>query len=122
MGDLSTHFSRREFACKGRKCCGHSAPVDATLVLGLQALRDMVGAPLRISSGFRCNRHNKAIGGAKKSYHTVGMAADVMAPVGWRPEELALVAAEIPAFGQGGIGVYDTYVHLDVRSDGPARW
>jgi hypothetical protein len=26
MGDLTSNFSRHEVACKGKQCCGHSAP------------------------------------------------------------------------------------------------
>ena len=56
MGDLSKNFNRSEFACKGKNCCGHSAAVHPDLVDALQALRDRIGKPLSITSGFRCNR------------------------------------------------------------------
>ena len=82
MGDLSKNFNRSEFACKGKNCCGHSAAVHPDLVDALQALRDHIGKPLSITSGFRCNRHNKAVGGAEQSFHTLGMAADVSCPAG----------------------------------------
>ncbi len=68
MGDLSKNFNRSEFACKGKNCCGHSAAVHPDLVDALQALRDHIGKPLSITSGFRCNRHNKAVGGAEQSF------------------------------------------------------
>lgn len=73
MGDLSKNFNRSEFACKGTNCCGHSAAVHPDLVDALQTLRDRIGKPLSITSGFRCNRHNKAVGGAEQSFHTLGM-------------------------------------------------
>ena len=69
-----------------------------------------------------CNRHNKAVGGAEQSFHTLGMAADVSCPAGVSPEELAVIAEEIPLFREGGIGVYASWVHLDVRQSGKARW
>lgn len=122
MGDLSKNFNRSEFACKGTNCCGHSAAVHPDLVDALQTLRDRIGKPLSITSGFRCNRHNKAVGGAEQSYHTLGMAADVSCPAGVSPEELAVIAEEIPLFREGGIGVYASWVHLDVRQSGKARW
>ena len=84
--------------------------------------RDRIGKPLSITSGFRCNRHNKAVGGAEQSFHTLGMAADVSCPAGVSPEELAVIAEEIPLFREGGIGVYASWVHLDVRQSGKARW
>jgi zinc D-Ala-D-Ala carboxypeptidase len=123
MGDLSKNFSRSEFACKGRACCNHSAPIHPVLVEALQELRDQVNVPLSITSGFRCNKHNKDIGGALKSLHTLGMAVDVACTWGAvSPEKLAQAAKNIPAFEQGGIGVYPSWVHLDVRTSGKARW
>ncbi len=122
MGDLSKNFSRSEFACKGTNCCGHSAPVHPELISALQDLRDQLNLPLNITSGFRCNRHNESIGGASQSFHTLGMAADVSCPDGMTAEDLAQTAETIPAFQQGGIGNYPSWVHLDVRTTGKARW
>jgi len=122
MGDLSKNFSRSEFACKGTTCCGHSAPVHPELISALQALRNQLNLPLSITSGFRCNRHNESVDGAARSFHTLGMAADVACPDGLTAEDLARAAETIPAFQQGGIGIYPSWVHLDVRTTGKARW
>ena len=122
MGDLSRNFSRSEFACKGTNCCGHSAPIQPELISALQALRDQLNLPLSITSGFRCNRHNESVGGATRSFHTLGMAADVACPDGLTAEDLAQAAETISAFQQGGIGIYPSWVHLDVRTTGKARW
>ena len=122
MGDLSKNFSRSEFACKGTNCCGHSAPVQPELISALQALRNQLNLPLSITSGFRCNRHNESVGGAARSFHTLGMAADVACLEGMTAEDLAQAAEAIPAFQQGGIGIYPSWVHLDVRTTGKARW
>lgn len=43
----------------------------------LQPLRDMVGVPLTITSGYRSPRLNKAVGGAATSQHLAGEAADI---------------------------------------------
>lgn len=122
MGDLSKNFSRSEFACKGTNCCGHSAPIQPELISALQALRDQLNLPLSITSGFRCNRHNDSVGGAARSFHTLGMAADVACPEEMTAEDLAQAAETIAAFQQGGIGIYPSWVHLDVRTTGKARW
>jgi uncharacterized protein YcbK (DUF882 family) len=122
MGDLSKDFSRAEFACRGEGCCGGAAPVHPALITGLQQLRDKVGAPLTLSSGFRCVTHNAKVGGAADSQHTLGMAADVLCPAGWSPERLAKAAETVEVFRQGGIGIYLGRIHVDVRSDGPVRW
>ena len=43
----------------------------------LQPIRDKYGKPLIVSSGFRCEKLNKAVGGAKSSQHCKGEAADI---------------------------------------------
>lgn len=43
----------------------------------LQPLRDAYGKPLYVNSGFRCERLNKAVGGAANSQHLYGQAADI---------------------------------------------
>lgn len=45
----------------------------------LQPVRDLVGIPIDISSGYRCERLNKAVGGAVRSQHLTGEAADIKA-------------------------------------------
>ena len=43
----------------------------------LQPLRDHLGKPVVINSGFRSQAVNMAVGGAKNSQHTKGEAADI---------------------------------------------
>ena len=43
----------------------------------LQPLRDYVGAPVHINSGYRCPELNMAVGGVKNSQHSRGEAADI---------------------------------------------
>ena len=43
----------------------------------LQPLRDALKSPINISSGYRCSKINKNIGGAKISQHVKGQAADL---------------------------------------------
>ncbi len=43
----------------------------------LQPLRDYLGEPVVINSGFRSQAVNMAVGGAKNSQHTKGEAADI---------------------------------------------
>lgn len=118
MGDLTKNFNRAEFACKGQNCCGNSAPVSVRLVHAIQALRDKLGVPLTINSGFRCVKHNKAVGGAASSQHLYGTAADIKAK-GITPAELFGIAEQLGLFD--GIGLYDWGIHVDVRGV-KARW
>ena len=77
----------------------------------LQPLRDAWGKPITINSGYRCQKHNKNVGGAKNSRHTQGMACDIVVK-GVKPKEVAKFAETI---GIRGIGLYDTFVHIDSR-------
>ena len=43
----------------------------------LQPLRDYVGAPVHINSGYRCKELNVAVGGVKNSQHCRGEACDI---------------------------------------------
>lgn len=43
----------------------------------LDPLREAYGAPIIVSSGYRCPKLNKAVGGAANSQHTLGQAADI---------------------------------------------
>ena len=119
---LSAHFTRAEFRCRCHEWCGGAAPVSDRLIEGVELLRGIVGRPIVIVSGFRCPRHNEAVGGSVGSYHTFGMAADVCVPPGMTREEFSAAVAQVEVFALGGVGRYYWGFHLDVRSDGPARW
>lgn len=118
------NFTWVEFGCRCGLCGTNFSPSVkrqlGRLAVALQALRDKAG-PIRITSGYRCPRHNTAVGGVKDSQHVLGMAADIVSRT-LTPEKLAELAATIPALAQGGIGIYPSWVHVDVRTNGRARW
>lgn len=105
MGDLSAHFSRREFDCHD----GQEAHPDPKLIDALERLRHICGdRPLRIISGYRDPAYNKSIGGATNSQHQFNRAADI-------PEGYATIAQAEQA-GFTGIGYcHGWVVHVDVR-------
>ena len=114
---LSKNFYKKEFACK---CgCGLQS-VNPRLITALQKLRDLIGRPITITSACRCESHNAKVGGVKNSYHTQGIAVDIQVK-GMTPKEVAKCAETIKEFYEGGIGIYKTFVHLDVRNK-KARW
>ena len=45
----------------------------------LEPLRKRFGQPIYVNSGYRCQELNRAVGGAVKSYHLYGRAADIRA-------------------------------------------
>jgi zinc D-Ala-D-Ala carboxypeptidase len=101
-------------------CCQTCKP-NPTLLDALNLLQTMVGTQLQTNSGYRCPKHNAAVGGAPHSEHLTGEAADIRC-ANLAPISLYLAAEQIPAFSQGGIGLYPAdFIHLDVRPT-RARW
>ena len=76
MTKLSVYFSIEEMDCKGVGCCNNSCPMDRAFLAKLDFLRSQYGHEIFISSGFRCSKHNKKIGGVANSWHTRGRAVD----------------------------------------------
>lgn len=116
MGNISEHFNREEFECK---CgCGLS-PVDKELIDVLEDIRSFFGEPIIVTSGNRCDDYNRSIGGAYESKHKVGIACDFK--VKNELHELVYEYLEHKYRDKYGLGLYDTWVHIDMRSV-KARW
>ena len=114
MGDLSDNFSSHEFACK---CgCGFNQ-VDMRVVDYLQQIRDFFDARVTVTSGCRCQDHNRSVGGSPRSQHLLGTAADIKV----RNVPPSVVHEYCDQIDVPGLGYYATFVHVDVR-DGGARW
>jgi uncharacterized protein YcbK (DUF882 family) len=69
------------------------------------------GAAIHIRSGWRSQRVNKLVGGKPKSFHLLGMAADIV--VGGKSPKA--VQSTLDALWQGGLGYGRTFTHLDTR-------
>ena len=89
-GTASAHFSFKEFQCHcggkyaacrriaGEGVRGHGRYVLRGLIQELEATRDAYyHGGMSIVSGYRCDGHNHAIGGASSSQHRFGAAADI---------------------------------------------
>ena len=66
-------FKPSEFVCP---CCGRGR-VTSLLVLWLDLLRRAWREPIAVNSGWRCAPHNAEVGGAERSRHLIGCAADI---------------------------------------------
>jgi uncharacterized protein YcbK (DUF882 family) len=104
---VSRNFTLGELASKDG---ANIVLLHPALIIALQTIRDHVGKPIRVNSAFRSPTHNKAIGGASNSLHTLGLAADIVI-VGMTPMEVASLASDM---GLGGIKAYPTFTHIDV--------
>jgi uncharacterized protein YcbK (DUF882 family) len=84
----------------------------------LEIIEKELNQELDISSGYRCKKHNSTIpNSAKNSYHTKCMAGDLKTK-GLKPIDLYKVIDRLMNEGKilkGGIGVYNTFIHYDIR-------
>ncbi len=112
-----SHFTPREFTCRCEGLCDHPVVVSLDLVAKLDKIRDLIGMPVTIVSGTRCERHNRKVGGKPLSSHVprdgTSHAADVRCPD--NVFRFAFLAAALPIFNRIGIG--KDFIHVD---DDPA--
>ena len=124
MAKITTNFSLEEFKCKDGSDIPNSALLNITeLARNLEVLRTAIGKSITITSGYRSPKYNAKIGGVKDSQHLRGTAADIKVK-GMTPKEVALVIEgliESKKMKQGGIGIYPSWVHYDIRGI-KARW
>lgn len=119
MGDLTAHFSSREFRCRD----GSEHPIDCGLLTMLEAIRCHFDAPVTITSGYRSSAYNAAVGGATNSRHLYGDAADFQVP----QKEISEVHRWCnEMFPVSGLGIYTRgagwgWIHIDNRGS-RARW
>lgn len=115
---LSENFTTKELECKCTSPdCIHQT-INKEQVEKLQKLRYQVG-PLKVTSGYRCIAHNKAVGGSRTSQHTLGNATDVV-PL---RESLGRVLSLAEKLFKG-VGYYPGkgFIHTDSRVGDKARW
>jgi len=122
--NLTTNFKLSEFRCKdGTDVPAELLPNVQKLANELQRLRDELGLPIKINSGYRTKSYNKKIGGASNSMHVQAKAADIVV-TDITPTNLYKRIEKLIEEGKvnfKGVGVYDTFVHVDVR-DRRSRW
>ena len=121
---LTSNFKKAEFECK----CGCEMPMDVffniqKLANQLQYVRDFLELPITLTNAYRCRSHNKEVGGVSDSQHILGKAADLQVK-GLTTAELYTavdILAEYNHVLQGGLGLYNTFVHYDIRGN-KTRW
>ncbi len=122
---MTKNFKIKEFNCK----CGCEMPSEVLINITklanqLQAVRDFTCYPIIINSAYRCEDHNNAIGSNSSSQHILGKAADIVVS-GLDPildtydylDDLMRTGEIL----QGGLGMYKTFTHYDIRKT-KARW
>jgi len=121
---LTNNFSLSEFNSKD----GAEMPEDVKtnifyLADNLQVIRNECNCAIHINSAYRSKTHNQLIGGVKNSQHTKGTAADIVSR-NHSPKELYNIIESLierNKISEGGLGLYKSFVHYDVRGI-KARW
>lgn len=112
------HFTERELRCR---CCGQLPPsvrdnITSLVANILDPARDQLGAPIIVTSGYRCPAHNAAVGGVPNSQHLRGEAADIYCDDN---EALARIIIDQARFDQ--LIIYPTFLHVSYKRLGPNR-
>jgi uncharacterized protein YcbK (DUF882 family) len=133
-GQITPHFNIWEFRCRANNELLINADVIAH-IQRLEKFRQWYKRTMIVNSGFRTPEHNKRIGGSPNSQHINGIAADINLPLG---EFATFTKARKEEFLQniknkwyeickadglgGGVGFYNTFVHLDSAKGKPRFW
>lgn len=127
--NLSAHFTDAELTASAKAVAlgiDNTPSVEIldslhTLAGGLERVRAVLGAPIRVSSGYRSPKLNRALKGAKNSAHMLGLAADFTAPGFGDP--LAIVKAIVAhkdLIGFEQVINEGTWVHVSFPEEGKA--
>ncbi|WP_279092191.1 D-Ala-D-Ala carboxypeptidase family metallohydrolase [Butyricimonas virosa] len=86
----------------------------------IQPLRDKLGVPIHVNSGYRCPELNKAVGGVPTSQHQKGEAADLS--IDGKAADIleALENSNIP-FDQAILYRKQNFLHVSLKLDGVQR-
>ncbi|KAA0257221.1 peptidase M15 [Deferribacter autotrophicus] len=107
------HFSLDEFKCKH---CGKVLMKEEFLSM-LDKARDLADVPFVITSGYRCEKHNRNVGGTPNSSHIKGYAADIATRNS--ADRFKIVFGLIMA-GFRRIGIGEDFVHVDNDPEKPS--
>lgn len=111
-GQLTEHFSRKEFDCQ---CGCGTGEISMELVELLELTRLEYGKPMRINSGIRCLEHNRSIGSKDTSSHIKCVAADIgCTSMSDRHELLKILLKQFDR-----VGVHKQFIHVDVDKEKP---
>ena len=115
VNNFAFDYDRYQCRCQ---TCDPVEPPDMLVVLAELIFEEFQKAPY-ISSGYRCAAYNAQIGGSKHSYHTRNKAIDFVVPQVPALYVYTFLNDRFP--DQFGLGLYNSHVHLDIRTD-RARW
>ena len=113
----SLHSVWRRLSCR---CCGqllYRENLTALVDNVLDPVRERLGKAITVNSGYRCPKHNKAVGGVANSQHMTGEAADIVCA------DLPRLKALIIENGNYDQLIdYGTFLHVSYKRGGMNRW
>lgn len=116
------YFRPGEFACRCGECSSDGNEMDSDFIFSLDQLRDRMGFPLIITSGYRCPAYNERISTTgRDGPHTTGRAADVsiMGSDAFRLVQQCSLGGWMRGIGLNQKGPHEKrFIHLD-NLDGP---
>jgi len=101
------YFRKEEFTCP---CCGQNLIKDM-FIERLDIARGIAGIPFVITSGYRCPKHNKELGGVPDSAHIKGLAADIKTN---NSRDRFKIISALLQVGFNRIGVGKDFIHVDL--------
>jgi hypothetical protein len=108
---VAPNFAMSEFMAPEK---GRWGVLQAGLVEDLQALRDLLGVPVRVTSGYRSPGWNEGVGGVTYSRHQYGDAVDLDVAT----LSVEALGEQCEAIGASYVGLYeDGHTHCDWRDD-----
>lgn len=109
------YFSLSEFDCQHT---GENEMKEDFLLL-LDKLRDVCGFAFHITSGYRSPKHPIEAKKTSPGTHSQGIAADIAV---FNAQQRYTILKKAMELGFTGIGVADSFVHVDIRSGTPLVW
>lgn len=108
------YFKREEFRCKcgGKYCNGFPAEPHEKLLRMADRARAHFGVPAIVSSGVRCETHNRNVGGAAASRHMSGKAMDVRFT--GISSSMALPYVQAQPECRYAYAIDGNYIHMDI--------
>ena len=115
---VTDHFMYSDFICP---CCDMLKIVPGFYrhVSLLERMRQEIDSPIIVTSGYRCKSHNAMVGGSPRSWHLL-FATDIKSEDD-NQDKLETMYEIAVTLGFGGIGRYETHLHLDLRPE-EVRW
>ena len=84
----------------------------------LDQVRDLLGHPVIVTSGFRCESLNRAVNGSRTSAHVFGLAADIRCPEFGTPLEVCKAIAGSGIEFDQVIHEFGRWCHLGLAKPG----